>query len=233
MPHMVITGASRRLGLFLTEQFLLADWRVTAITRSPSDALLGLAQSNLRLVSADYSHTENFAALVQKIGEDTIDLLFHNASYFAPDAEETSEALDQMDQMLKTHVALPMFLNNALTGQLKQSANANIIHMTDIYVDNPNSRFSHYCASKAALENLSKSFAKRLAPEVRVNSIQPGALKFLPEHSDAAKQAVLSAALIQQEAGFEPIYQTIQFILNNPFITGTAIKVDGGRSICR
>jgi dihydromonapterin reductase/dihydrofolate reductase len=83
------------------------------------------------------------------------------------------------------------------------------------------------------LENLSKSFAKKLAPKVRVNTIQPGALAFLPEHSEDAKTVVLQNSLLKIEAGFDPILRAIHSIIDNPFITGTAIKVDGGRSICR
>jgi dihydromonapterin reductase/dihydrofolate reductase len=157
----------------------------------------------------------------------------HNASFFEPDKTDTSESLEQLNAMLQTHVELPFQLNNRLAEVLKRSANANIIHMTDIYVDNPNEAFSNYCASKAGLENLSKSFAKKLAPHVRVNTIQPGALAFLPDHSDEAKTDVLEKSLLKIEAGFEPILKTIHSILDNPFITGTAIKVDGGRSICR
>jgi dihydromonapterin reductase/dihydrofolate reductase len=75
--------------------------------------------------------------------------------------------------------------------------------------------------------------ALKLAPEVRVNTIQPGALMFLPEHDDTAKGQVLEQSLLKIESGFRPVLQTIDFFIDNPFITGTAVKVDGGRAICR
>ncbi|WP_394391056.1 SDR family oxidoreductase [Shewanella woodyi] len=108
-----------------------------------------------------------------------------------------------------------------------------VVNMTDIYADNPSHQHSLYCSTKAGLENLTRSFAKKFAPGIRCNSIMPGPLKFLPEHSQAQKEQVLNATLLPFEAGFNPVFQTIEFILANPFVTGTAIKVDGGRSICR
>jgi dihydromonapterin reductase/dihydrofolate reductase len=70
-----------------------------------------------------------------------------------------------------------------------------------------------------------------LAPNVRVNSIQPGPLLFLPSHSEADKKKVLDNTLLPIEAGFAPIAKTIDYILNNHFVTGAHHKVDGGRSI--
>ncbi len=233
MPHLVITGASRRLGLYLTKAFLAKNWHVTAITRAPGEELMGINSSNLKILSVDYSKPVSLQKAVEQIEQSAVDLLFHNASYFAPDAQGFAENHDQLQQMLNTHIAMPNMLNLLLKDRLVRANNPNIIHMTDIYVDNPNPTFSNYCASKAGLENLSKSFAKTLAPNIRVNCIQPGALMFLPEHSEEAKKKVLSASLIPREAGFEPVLKTVLFLLDNPFITGTSIKVDGGRSICR
>ena len=233
MPHFVITGASRRLGLYLTERFLALDWQVTALTRSPSEQLNSLTCANLSVITVDYLDLESLALITEKIAQQTIDLLFHNASYFAPDNDSPLDNHVQLQQMLMTHIALPNMLNQLFASNLSQSANANIIHMPDIYVENPNANYANYCASKAGLENLSKSFVKKLAPNVRVNTIQPGALMFLPEHTEAAKKTVLANSLLPIEAGFEPILTTILFLLANPFVTGTSIKVDGGRAICR
>ena len=233
MPHILITGASRRLGLYLSESFIKTGWQVTAITRNASPELNQIDSPNLTIMELDYRKPELLAGACQELNDKVIDVIVHNASYFEPDKSDVTESLNQLQAMLQTHIELPFLLNNLLKDALKRSANANIIHMTDIYVDNPNERFSNYCASKAGLENLSKSFAKIFAPDIRVNTIQPGALAFLPDHSDEAKAKVLEKSLLKIEAGFEPVLKTIHSILDNPFITGTAIKVDGGRSICR
>jgi dihydromonapterin reductase/dihydrofolate reductase len=233
MPHIVITGASRRLGLFLSQAFIKQGWNVTALTRSTSDELSQVDSPNLNIIEVDYSDPEHLANACADIATNGLDVIVHNASYFAPDETGSAASLNQLKAMTRTHIELPLQLNSLLAEALAASDNGNIIHMTDIYVDNPNEEYANYCASKAGLENLSKSFAKKLAPKVRVNTIQPGALAFLPEHSEDAKTVVLQNSLLKIEAGFDPILRAIHSIIDNPFITGTAIKVDGGRSICR
>lgn len=228
--RILITGGSRRLGLTLTEHFLSLGWQVFVLTRSASEELKQLEQTNLRILYADYSDLESVKQVCQPLIDEPLHAIVHNASIFLKDEEV---GLDGLDSLIHIHMKLPAFLNNLFTPALKSSGDALIVHMSDLYVDNPSERFSYYCASKAGLENLSKSYAKNLAPEVRVNTIQPGAVKFLPSHSEAAKKAVLDGSLIPIEAGFEPIVQTIDYFLNNPFVTGTSIKVDGGRSLCR
>lgn len=233
MPHILITGASRRLGLLLCESFIRQKWQVTALTRHASDELTALGERGVKVICLDYSDTRAIADCCQQLEAVGLDAIIHNASFFAPDETNPQASQQQLQAMLQTHLFMPQQINQALADTLKQSTNANIIHMSDIYVDNPNELYSNYCASKAALENLSMSFAKRLAPKVRVNTIQPGALAFLPEHTEAAKNQVLEQSLLKKAAGFEPIIQTIHYLLNNAFVTGTSIKVDGGRSISR
>jgi dihydromonapterin reductase/dihydrofolate reductase len=233
MPHIVVTGASRRLGLFLCESFLDDGWHVSALTRASSEDLTHLTQERLSVYELNYNSITQLTDACLSISMNPVDAIVHNASFFQKDALSIEATTVQLSTMMQTHVSLPKILNELLCDALKQSKNANIIQMSDIYVDNPNESFSNYCASKAAVENLSKSLAKQLAPQIRVNCIQPGALAFLPEHSESAKKAVLEGSLLKIEAGFEPILKTIRYIIENPFMTGASLKLDGGRSLCR
>jgi dihydromonapterin reductase/dihydrofolate reductase len=108
---------------------------------------------------------------------------------------------------------------------------ADIIHITDIFADNPNYVFDGYCASKAAAQNLALSFAKRLAPKVKVNVIQPGPILFQEWHDPAARAAVLDETLLAAEGGAEAIGLAVEATLANDFQTGAIIAVDGGRRL--
>lgn len=233
MKHALITGGSRRLGLFITQQLLTLNWRVTVLTRTSSLELNTLSSPYLTIKELDYGDHASLASFCDELAQTPLDLILHNASIFEKDPENADFIPDALNRMMLVHVQLPAMINTHLGGTLARSDNGNIVHMSDIYVDNPNEAFALYCSSKAALENLSKSFAKKLAPNVRVNTIQPGALKFLPNHTEEEKQKVLDGSLLPIEAGFEPIFKTIQYIMDNSFITGTSIKVDGGRALCR
>ena len=229
----VITGASRRLGLFLTESFLKQGDNVVCVTRTPSTELQKLQCERLTILPITRYDADGAAALADELAAkfSRIDLLVHNASIFDSDADVKKDFAQHYKALFDIHMAVPAQLNLALQSLLSVSGSGNIIHITDIYAENPKSDFALYCSTKAGLENLMKGFAKKFAPAIRVNSIQPGPIQFLPEHNDAHKEAVLGQTLLAEEGGFFPIYQAVQSVLQNRFMTGVSIKVDGGRSL--
>lgn len=228
----VITGASRRLGLFLCEHFCELGHHVVALTRVASPELNALSDSYSITVEALEKYSEScLAQAIDNIHSkfSRIDVLIHNASYFAKDE---SYSYSQFQAFFDVHMAMPAQLNVGLRELLfDDKAPGVIVNITDIYSENPNKAFSLYCATKAGLENLTKSFAKRFAPGVRVNSIQPGPIQFLPEHDESTKQHVLQETLLGVEGGFMPILQAVLAIIENSYLTGSTIKVDGGRSL--
>ncbi|MFQ3229563.1 SDR family NAD(P)-dependent oxidoreductase [Reinekea sp.] len=231
MKHAVITGGSRRLGLFVTKHFLSLGWQVTVLSREKSAELAALSCDNLAIIEVDYCDEENVTEATRALQDQTIDLLLHNASLFDKDANQQADSMAFFDQLYQVHMRFPALLNQLCIDALKRSENANIIHMTDIYAATPQPEYALYSATKAGLESLTKSFAMNFAPDIRVNSIAPGPLMFLPSHSEADKKKVLANTLIPIEAGFAPIVSTIEYIINNQFVTGASHKVDGGRSI--
>jgi len=88
-----------------------------------------------------------------------------------------------------------------------------------------------YAASKAALANLTLSFSRLLAPRVKVNSLAPSLIMFNEGDSDAYREKTLKKSLMGLEPGVEVVVHTLQFILNNPYITGRTIPLDGGRHL--
>ncbi len=240
--NVLITGASRRLGLFLCQAFLEQGDNVIAVTRAASDELMQLKCERLTLLSVASYQDAALLPLVQEIKRlfTRLDVLVHNASIFETDAQVEQELEEHYATLFNVHMAVPARLNLAfffffffLHGLLSASDNGNIIHITDIYAENPKADHVLYCSTKAGLENLSKGFAKKFAPAIRVNSIQPGPIKFLDKHSDEHKSDVLSQTLVAEEGGFLPVYQAVRFLLDNRYVTGSSIKVDGGRSIGR
>jgi len=231
MSHIPITGGSRRLGLYLTEAFLNQGWDVSVITRKVSNQLAALKTKSLTLYQADYEDNAAIEKLCNEISTLPLDAVVHNASIFQADSAELQS--DLFEKMFTVQMKLPFQLNQLLSENLKRSTNANIIHISDIYADQPKPEYAMYSATKAGAENLMKSFACSLAPDIRVNAIAPGALEFLPEHSDDQQNAILEQSLLKEKAGFKPILSTINYIIENTFITGTTITVDGGRTLAR
>lgn len=233
MKTVLITGASRRLGLFLTEYFLKQGDQVIALSRASSEALDRLAANNnlLDVISLSTYEEKNIALVIANVNErySKIDVLIHNASVFSKNESFSGEHFQECFQL---HMALPAQLNEGLKDKLyDEHAPSLIVHITDIYAENPNKEFVQYCATKAALENMSKGFAKKFAPGVRVVSIQPGPIQFLETHTEEEKEQVMKETLLPSEGGFKPIFLAIKGAIDNPYITGSSIKVDGGRAL--
>jgi len=239
MKTVLITGVSRRLGLFLTESFLLSNknTKVIALTRKTNDALEKLEKTgNLQIIEVDYSSINSLSQAVTEVRSQnkTLDLIVHNASRFEKDALHANDPWAYYDSLYQVHMKMPAYLNENLFELLKNRDKPGcIIHITDISVENPYPEFTLYCSTKAGLENMTKSYAKKFSPYVRVNSILPGPIQFLPSHTSAEKEKINNQTLLDVEPGFLPILKGIQFIFDNQFVTGSSIKIDGGRSITK
>lgn len=233
-PTALITGASRRFGLHMVQALLTKGWQVVALSRNPWQE----AHPNFHCLPCDLLDEKSLVTVVQSIQAryKSLDLILHNASIYEPDAAHSDNPAawsSFYEKLFQIHMRAPAYLNEQLAPLLKNSLlqTANIIHITDIYASNPNAHYALYCSTKAAAENLMISYAKKLAPEVRVNAIQPGPIKFLPEHTEAAKQKIMAETLLPFEGGFEALEQAVYSILDNPYMTAAVIRVDGGRSV--
>ncbi|MGY3853909.1 SDR family oxidoreductase [Aeromonas aquatilis] len=228
----LVTGCGRRLGFYLCEQLVAAGWQVTGCYRSERSELATLAALGVELVQADFGREEDVGKLIDVLAaHQDLALVIHNASAFEPQAADPAAQLAQFEQFYRVHMAAPFQLNRALAPQLASNANASIIHITDIYIHAPAPRFASYVATKAGAHSLAMSFARELAPAVRVNTIEPGPILFLDEHDEAWRQQVLAKTPLAREGGLEPIWQAVQLLVGNSYMTGASIKVDGGRAL--
>lgn len=226
LKRILITGAGRRLGRVLAEHYLQQGWLVVAHFNTVCE----LAEhKNLTCIQADLSQPESVTDLCRAlVSLGKFDAVIHNASCFIADSGAENLA-DNMLLHYRVHVEAPARITEALRSHW--AAAAAMISVTDIYADMPNQRFAAYCASKAALQNYSLSMAQRLAGKVRVNVIQPGPIQFLPEHDEAYRQRVLSQSLIGKELGYGAIVQACDYLLAAEAVTGTVMRVDGGRYV--
>lgn len=228
----LVTGCGRRLGFYLCEQLVAAGWRVTGSYRSERPELARLRALGVELVQADFAGEGEVERLIAALdAHDDLALIIHNASAFEPAALEPAAQLAQFDRFYRVHMAAPFLLNRALAPRLARQPNAGIIHITDIYIHAPPPQFAAYVATKAGAHSLAMSFARELAPAVRVNTIEPGPILFLDEHGEAWRQQVLAKTPLAKEGGLAPIWQAVELLMANDYMTGASIRVDGGRAL--
>ncbi|ENL2988856.1 SDR family oxidoreductase, partial [Escherichia coli] len=102
---------------------------------------------------------------------------------------------------------------------------------TDYVVERGSDKHVAYAASKAALDNMTRSFARKLAPEVKVNSIAPSLILF-NEHDDAEyRQQALNKSLMKTAPGEKEVIDLVDYLLTSCFVTGRSFPLDGGRHL--
>lgn len=234
-PPIFITGAGRNIGAYMARRFVDAGQPVIAHYRRETEHTRELAAAGVPLVQGDFTAAGAIGTVAEAVRAQSPRLraIIHNASAFAPTADSNADAAAQFQAFFDVHMRAPFLLNRALADCLAGSAEqpADIIHITDIYADNPAFEYDSYCATKAGLQNLAASAAKRLAPEIKVNVIQPGPIDFASWHGADRRRRVRASTPLAQTAGPAAIVTAVQAILDNPFQTGAVIAVDGGRRL--
>jgi dihydromonapterin reductase/dihydrofolate reductase len=229
----LITGAGQRIGLAFARHCLQRGQPVIATYRTYRPAVDALQKAGATCIHADFGSNEGIDKFVVLLRERTSSLraVIHNASDWMPESDDTDPA-DVMKAMMQIHAMTPYRINLACRDLLENSETAtDIIHMTDYVVEKGSAKHIAYAASKAALENLTLSFSRLLAPRVKVNSLAPSLIMFNETDDDAYREKTLKKSLMGLEPGVEVAVDTLQFLLDNPYITGRSIPLDGGRHL--
>lgn len=241
-PVALITGAGRRIGAAMTKTLHAQGYRILVHYRqSASDAeALVTALNNQRPDSAHALCADladmgavKYLALQAQDHWGRVDVLINNASSFYPTlVGDITEA--HWQDLFASNAQAPLFLSQALAPALKQQHGC-IINIADIHALKPLKGYTTYCMAKSANTMLTQSLARELAPEVRVNSIAPGAILW-PENDaeidESTKQQMLDEIPLQRTGTESDIAQTALFLIQQAdYITGQIIAVDGGRSL--
>jgi pteridine reductase len=236
----LITGAARRIGASIASRLHAAGARVIVHHhRSAEDAAALVAELNRTRegsalsLQADLLDIDALPALIERAlqASGRLDVLINNASSFFPTPVGTITAA-QWDDLLGTNLRAPLFLSQAAAPALK-AAQGCIINITDIHGVQPLRHHPVYSAAKAGLIMLTKSLARELAPEVRVNAIAPGPVMFPAQGLTAEVEAeIIERTLLKRRGSPDDIAAAaLYFAAHAPYVTGQMLNIDGGRSV--
>lgn len=230
----LITGAGQRIGLAIAQHFIKQAQPLIITYRTRHASIDALQSAGVICIHADFSTDEAIAHFVEQLKNTTPSLraIIHNASSW--DCEANNPDYSQLfDNMMRIHCKVPYLINLACESLLlnTDSLHGDIIHLTDYVVEKGSPKHIAYAASKAALDNLSKSFAAKLAPKVKVNSIAPSLIIFNEHDSAEYREKTLQKSILGLEPGSQEIVNTIELLLNSNYITGRTLPVDGGRHL--
>ncbi|MDC3213542.1 dihydromonapterin reductase [Pseudoalteromonas distincta] len=233
----LITGAGQRIGLALAQHYIAQGQSIIITYRTRHAAVDKLEQQGAVCIYADFSTDDGISAFINTLKEHTTSLraIVHNASSWDCEANNPDFAA-LFDNMMRIHAKTPYLINLMcaellLNYQQNEKVPADIIHLTDYVVETGSPKHLAYAASKAALDNLTKSFSAKYAPNIKVNSVAPSLIIF-NEHDDEQYRAkTLKKSLMGIEPGCQEIINSIDLLLQSHYITGRSLPIDGGRHL--
>lgn len=233
----VVTGAGSGIGLAVARKLSNGGGNVCLVGRRQQllqEACEGLGEDSWAQ-SCDVAEPKSIEKLVKEVGRrwTRLDGLINNAGV-APmaDLEQTDTAL--WDEVFAINVRGPFLLTKLFLPLLKESENAGIVQVSSTLAVRAIAGMLAYNASKAALNQLTRSLALELAPKIRVNAVMPAVVD-TPIHQGRG----MSSENVQKMAKIHPLLRVGQpedvaalvvFLLSDEaaWMTGTLLPIDGG-----
>ena len=179
----LVTGGAKRVGAAIARRLhreganLMLHYRGSEReARALRAELNGARPESVALVQADLLDVSGLAEIVRNtVGRfERLDALVNNASTFFPTlVGEMTQAT--WESLIGTNLRAPLFLSQAAAPHLKKT-NGAIVNITDIHAERPLKSYVIYSIAKTGLAGMTRSLARELAPEVRVNGVAPGAI---------------------------------------------------------
>lgn len=235
----LVTGAAHRVGAAIVACLHERGANIVLHYRNSENAAAAIASrlnqertNSVQIVSANLNDHDAPKKMVQfaidAFGQ--LDLLINNASSFYPTV--VGEAtLAQWDDLMASNLKAPFFLAQAAQPHLMKTQGS-IVNIVDIHAEKPLKDYPIYCAAKAGLVMMTKSLAKELGPEIRVNAVAPGAILWPEELADDVKQEIVSRTALKRKGSPEDIAKAVRYLSEDAgYVTGQILAVDGGRSL--
>lgn len=236
----LITGAARRIGAAIARllhahgaNVVIHCCRSVDAARELTAVLNGIRPGSAVATQADLLDCDSFAPLVESaiLAFGRLDILVNNASSFYP-TPVGEITLAQWDDLIGTNLRAPLFLSQAAAQQLRLHQGL-IVNIVDIHANAPLKRHPVYCAAKAGLAMLTRSLARELGPQVRVNAVSPGPVLWPEGEMPAAlKEDIIARTALKRLGSPEDVARAVLYFAKDaPYVTGQILAIDGGRSL--
>lgn len=163
-----------------------------------------------------------------------LDVLVNCAAIWESRALDDATADDVRRHFEVNTLGTFLFCQHAGLQMVRQPTGGVIVNVGDWAIARPYLNYAAYFPSKGAIPTLTRDFAIELAhrnPRVRVNAVLPGPVMLPATLSAAEREAAIGQTLVKREGTPDHVAHAVQFLIENDFITGVCLPVDGGRTI--
>jgi pteridine reductase len=231
----LITGGAVRIGRAIASA--LADEGVNIVIhyrRSASEAedlqtLLGQRGVKAWRIQADFEDAEETESLIRRTLEmaGSLDILINSASMF-PKSTLENVRLEQVVQNVQVNAWAPFVLSREFA---RRVGRGKIVNLLDSALNDHDWSHVAYYLSKHMFSVLTEMMAIEFAPEIRVNGIAPGLVLPPPGKEESHLSRLVDTVPLKRRGFPGEIAETVIFLLENDFVTGHVIPVDGGRHL--
>ncbi len=238
----LVTGGAKRVGAAICRRLhaqganLMLHHRASvAEARALQHELNTQRAGSVALIQADLLKSASLPDLVKTTVSQfgSLDVLINNASsFFATAIGDINE--QAWEDLVGTNLKAPLFLSQAAAGELRKRHGC-IVNIVDIHAEFPMKNYVVYSVAKGGLLALTRSLARELGPEVRVNGVAPGTILWPEDNNwsdEISRQRVINQTALKRIGDPDDIAKAVEFLVTAaPYVTGQVIAVDGGRSI--
>ncbi|MGB0386365.1 MAG: SDR family NAD(P)-dependent oxidoreductase [Ardenticatenaceae bacterium] len=232
----LVTGGAHRIGRGLVLGLAKAGCRLVLHYNRSAEAAERTAQevaahgAQVVTYQADLANPSEVASLVGASvagGLGDVQILVNSAAIF-PEDSLLDLSPELWERTMRINLTSPLFLTQAFARALPETSRGAVINITDWRTARPYTKHFSYTVAKGALDTFTLAAASELAPRIRVNGIALGAM-LPPPHADQSYLAELAAQLpLQRAGGVAPVVQAMLYLLQNDFVTGEIVRLNGG-----
>lgn len=235
-PLALVTGAAHRLGkafaqALAREGFAVVLHHWSSISDADETAKeLRATGTQVFLARADLTDPASIKRMFQEVDSipHRLEVLVNSAGVMRTGDSRTL-APEAWDAIMDLNLRAPFLCAQEAAGRMV--AGGLIVNITDVGARKHWSRFPAYTVSKAGLESLTGILARAYAPAIRVNAIAPGLVLRSEEVPDAEWSRLIGRLPLKRPGTADEVAEALLFLLQNQYVTGQTLAVDGGYAL--
>ena len=238
----LVTGSARRVGRAIALALARCGHDVAVHYRDSHAEAVATGREieslgrRVVLIRGDLLDSSTWGRIVTETvdGLGGLDVLINSASVFLTEEPDTIEAFDGVlwERMLRVNLIAPAGLAHHAARHLRKSGDGLVVNICDAATDRPWKAHLAYQSSKAGLECLTRTLARALAPEVRVNGVAPGLAVFPDSYTAEQRDRLIQRVPLGRAGSPEDVASMVcHLATSSRYVTGEIIRVDGGRGL--